>query len=298
MKVSQIPGRLISGLGNRGWFHHLPDSIYLKWIFPAFVGYPLNLNSPKTFNEKLQWLKINNQKDIYCKWVDKYAVREYVSSIMGEDSLIPLVGGPWEKFEEIDFNSLPNQFVIKCTHDSQSFYICKDKSKLDINKLGKKYSKHLKNNLYYGAREWPYKNVRPRIIAEKYMVDESGYELKDYKFFCFNGNVKFFKIDFDRSVQHHANYYDIDGKILPFGEKGCPPMPEKQLNMPLNLKQMILYAEKFSQNLPFLRVDFYEIDGKIYFGELTLYPAAGLGSFVPSEWDEKIGEWIDLSLVK
>lgn len=273
--------------------HFVNPEQFLKKKFQVRMGYPLNLEDPKTFNEKLQWLKLHDHNPNYITMVDKFAVKKYVASRIGEQYIIPTLG-VWDRFEDIDFDKLPNQFVLKCTHDSGGLAICKDKSKFDFQVAKRKIKKSLRTNYFYGGFEWPYKNVPPRIIAEKYMVDESGYELKDYKFFCFEGEVKFFKIDFDRAIEHRANYYNIDGNLLPFGETACPPKPERTLSMPLNQKKMILFAEQFSKGIPFLRVDFYEIEGELYFGELTFLPASGFGRLVPEEWDYKLGEWIKL----
>ena len=292
---SEASSRRFVFLSNRG-INLFNDKTYLKIRYYATFKKNLNLQNPQTFNEKLQWLKLNDRKDIYTKMVDKYEAKSYVSKIIGNKYIIPTLG-IYNNFDEIDFNKLPNQFVIKCTHDSGGLVIVTDKSKLDIEKSKKKINKSLKRNYYYLGREWPYKNVKPRIIIEKYMKDNSINDLMDYKFFCFNGKCKFFKIDFNRLTKHQANYYDTKGNILPFGEEICPPDFAKKLELPVNLKKMINLAEKLSQNITFLRVDFYEINGNIYFGELTFYPASGFGKFQPEEWDLKLGNLIDLSMV-
>ena len=294
-KFIKSPLLLFVFLSNRG-INLFNDKTYLKIRYYATFKKNLNLQNPQTFNEKLQWLKLNDRKDIYTKMVDKYEAKSYVSKIIGNKYIIPTLG-IYNNFDEIDFNKLPNQFVIKCTHDSGGLVIVTDKSKLDIEKSKKKINKSLKRNYYYPGREWPYKNVKPRIIIEKYMKDNSINDLMDYKFFCFNGKCKFFKIDFNRLTKHQANYYDINGNFLPFGEEICPPDFSKKLELPVNLKKMINLAEKLSQNITFLRVDFYEINGNIYFGELTFYPASGFGKFEPEEWDLKLGNLIDLSMV-
>lgn len=271
----------------------IPDKIYLKYKYKKIFKKELNLNNPVTFNEKLQWLKLNDRKDIYTTMVDKYEAKKYVANIIGDEYIIPTIG-IYNSFDEIDFSELPNQFVMKCTHDSGGLVICKDKNNLDINKARKKINKSLKNNYYYDGREWPYKNVKPRIIIEKYMEDRKTRELRDYKLFCFDGKVKFFKIDFDRQKYHRANYYDTNGILLRFGEEICPPDFEKTLDMPINLNKMISFSQKLSFEIPFIRVDFYEVNGKIYFGELTFYPASGFGKFTPEEWDKKLGDMIKL----
>lgn len=290
------PLSFIIFLNNRN-IKILRDKNYLKLFYKLKFNKELNLEDPKTFNEKLQWLKLNDRKYVYTTMVDKYEVKKYVSHVIGEDYIIPTIG-VYDKFDDIDFKELPNKFIIKCTHDSGGLVIVKDKNKLDIKKAKKKINKHLKRNYYYSGREWPYKNVKPRIIIEEYMEDNVNKELRDYKFFCFNGKMKFFKIDFNRSTYHQANYYDKNKNLLKFGEEVCPPDCNKILEMPVNLNRMIKLAEMLSKNIPFLRVDLYEVNGKIYFGELTFYPASGFGKFKPEDCDRKLGDLIDLSQVK
>lgn len=272
----------------------LPDKFYLKLMYRAMMGKKLNLKNPQTFNEKLQWLKLYDRKSEYTVMVDKYAVKKYVADKIGEEYIIPTLG-VWDKFEDIDFERLPEQFVLKCTHDSGGLVICKDKSKLDIEVIREKIKRSLKNDFYLMGREWPYKNVPRKIIAEKFMVDESGVELKDYKFFCFDGQPKFFKIDFGRFKEHRANYYDMDGNILPFAEVECMPNFERRFTLPSNFKEMVKIASILSANIAFVRIDLYNINGQIYFGEITFYPACGFGIIDPVEWDEKIGSWINLT---
>lgn len=270
---------------------NLPDDIYLKMLYKHRIGKKLNLNNPQTFNEKLQWLKLHDHNPEYTTMVDKYEVKKYVSEKIGEQYIIPLLG-VWKHFDDIDFDLLPNQFVLKCTHDSGGIVIIKDKCNFNREMSKKKIENSLKSNFYLRGREWPYKNVQPQIIAEQYIEDYETNELRDYKFFCFNGKVEFFKIDFNRFINHQANYYDINGEILPFGEQVCPPNLKKKLSMPYNLKQMIALAEELSREIPFIRVDFYEVQKKIFFGELTLYPASGFGKFIPDNFDMELGRKI------
>lgn len=267
----------------------LPDkiAIILQYLY-HFKKLP-DLNHPKTFNEKLQWLKLNDRNPQYTKMVDKYEVRKYISDKIGEKYLIPLIGGPWDDTSEIDFSQLPNQFVLKCTHDSGSIVICRDKKNFDKKKLDE-LNRKLKKNFYYEGREWPYKNVRPRIIAEKYMEDSCTHELRDYKFFCFNGSVKYFKVDFNREVAHRANYYNVKQELMEFGEVICPPDFEKKINIPLDLNEMISLAEIIAKGTKFVRIDFYYANGLVYFGEITFFPMSGYGKFIPEEWDYILGE--------
>lgn len=272
-----------------------PDSLFLCLRFKYEMGYKLDLKHPRTFGEKLQWLKLYNRKPEYTTMVDKYTVKDFVANKIGAEYIIPTIG-VWDKPEDIDWDALPNQFVLKTTHGGGGggVVVCKDKSSLDKQDAISKLSRSLNSDIYWNYREWPYKNVSKRIIAEQYMVDSSGIELKDYKFFSFNGRVEFFKIDFDRFIDHKANYYDREKNLLPFGEAAFPPSSSKQLEMPQNLDQMIILAEQLSKDLPFLRVDFYNINTKIFFGELTFFPSSGMTRFEPEEWNYKLGMYLKL----
>lgn len=270
------------------------DEKFLKKRFKLRMGKELNLDNPQTFSEKLQWLKLNNRQPIMCDMVDKVEAKKYVANLIGEEYIIPTLG-VYNSVDEIDFEALPNQFVLKCTHDSGGLVICKDKSKLDIAAAKKKLAKSLKINYYYQNREWPYKNLTPRIIAEQYMEDESGYELKDYKFFCFNGEVKALFIASDRGVENEEtkfDFFDADFNHLPF--TNGHPNALREIKKPAGFEEMKQLATKLSVGHPHLRVDFYDINGKIYFGELTFYHWSGTMPFEPEEWDYTFGSWIKL----
>lgn len=275
----------------------LPDKMYLKVLYRIKMGKKLNLEYPKTYNEKLQWLKLYDRNNKYGKMVDKFDVKEYVAKKVGEEYIIPTIG-IYDNFNEIPFEELPNEFVIKCTHDSGGLVVCKDKSKLNIAETEKIINKALKRNYYYTRREWPYKLVKPRIIIEKYMVDESGYELKDYKFFCFSGKAKAMFIATDRNAETETcfDFYDMNFEHLPF--TNGHPNATKNINKPDNFEEMQRIAEKISEDLIHVRVDLYNINGKIYFGEMTFYHFGGMVPFVPEEWDYKFGDWIDLPIGK
>lgn len=275
----------------------LPDEIYLKLLFHGRVGYWPNLHNPKTFNEKLQWLKLNDKHPEYTKMVDKVDAKEYVARIIGKKYVIPTLG-VWDNVEEIDWKSLPDKFVIKCAGDSGGIVICKNKETLDIESARKILKAGWKSNYYNYYKEYPYNDVKPRIIAEKYMVDESGYELKDYKFFCFDGIPKFLKVDFDRQINHRANYYNTDWNILPFYEVCYPKDEEKNISKPINFDEMIEVAKALSKDIPFVRIDLYNVNGKIYFGEMTFFPATGMGRIEPLEWDYKIGDYLRIPINK
>ena len=277
-------------------YQKMDDESYLKLKFKASMGYELDLKNPRTFNEKLQWLKLYDHRPEYTQMVDKYRVREIIASTIGEEYLIPLLG-VWDDPDDIPFADLPNQFVLKCNHNSGTgMCICRDKSALDIEKVKADLRRGLAQDYFISGREWPYKDVPRKIICEKYMEDPNPENrgLNDYKVFCFGGKVKFFKVDFDRFIEHHANYYSPEGKLLGFGEADYPPKPDRGLVLPDNLAEMERLAEILAKDYPFLRVDFYSVAGKIYFGELTLFPTSGFGKWTDSSWDLRIGNWIKL----
>lgn len=270
------------------------DARFLKMKWKLYMDYPLDLDNPQTYNEKLQWQKLHDRKPEYIKMVDKYEAKDYVASIIGEEHIIPTLG-VYEKVEDIDFDTLPNQFVLKCTHDSGGIVICKDKSELNRETACDKLRKGLKTNFYYQNREWPYKGVKPRIIAEKYMVDESGYELKDYKWFCFNGEPKALFIASDRGnplEETKFDFFDMDFNHLPF--TNGHPNANKKINKPAGFEKMKELAAKLSKDMMQARIDFYDINGQIYFGEITFFHWSGMKPFVPREWDYKFGEMIKL----
>lgn len=281
-------------LSNRGKYDSMPDEEYLKRKFKAFIGQELNLENPQTFNEKLQWLKLYNRRPEYTMMVDKYKVRDYIAEKLGEEYLIPLLDA-WDDPDDIDFDALPNQFVLKCNHNSGlGMCICKDKSKLDIPKVKEELRKGLAQNYYLTSREWPYKDVPRKIICEKYMVDESGTELKDYKTYCFNGKAKMLMVVSDRFSGEtvKASYFDRDRKQIPV-EWGMemaeltPPKPEV-------FEKMCSMAEILAKDIPHVRIDFYLIGNKIYFGEITFFDGSGFDEIKPVEWDYEFGKWITL----
>ena len=275
----------------------IPDRIYLQIVYFKHFRRFINFNNPKTFNEKIQWLKLNYRNEEYTKLVDKYRVKQYITKLIGEEYVIPTLG-VWKNVDDIDFKSLPEKFVLKCNNDSGGIVICKNKKDFDEVKAKSFLKERLKNNGYWYGREWPYKNVKPCIIAEKYMEDSISKDLKDYKFFCFNGSMEFFDIDIDRFIEHRSNYYDRNGNFLPFGKTYCPPDYTKKIEMPKNLDKMIELAETISHNTVLSRIDFYEIDGQVYFGEITFYPGSGFSPFTDEKWDYKLGDMIDLPNIK
>ena len=286
------PALVFMTLGQRGVFNWMNDITYLKIAYRIKMGKKLNLDSPETLNEKLQWIKLYDHRPEYTQMVDKYNAKRYIAEHVGEQYVVPNLG-VWDSFDDIDIDSLPDKFVLKCTHDSGGVVICTDKSKWDPKKAKTKINRCLKHNYYWGQREWAYKDVKPRIIAEKYMTDESENELKDYKIFCFNGRAEYVEVDFNRWVKHKLNPYDFDWNPLNFCDKSKNDYLAN-IPRPKHLEEMRTVAEKISQNYPFLRVDFYSIYDQLYIGELTLYPGSGYIQFNPPEVDLKYGKILNL----
>lgn len=285
--------RIFKALSRRHFFDWMSDKLYIKIMYYCIMNRKIDLNNPKTFNEKLQWLKLYNRNPLYTTMVDKYEVKKYVADIIGEEYIIPTIG-IYNNFDEIDFNKLPNKFVIKCTHDSGGVVVCKDKTKLNIKEARKKINKCLKRNFFYVGREWPYKNVKPRIIIEEFIDDSKNEDLNDYKFMCFDGKVKCSFVCTERRSKEglKVTFFDLNWNKMPFERHY--PYSSKEIQKPVNYEKMIQLSEKLSKGLSFIRVDFYEANNKIYFGELTFFPGNGTEEFTPEEWDYKIGEWIKL----
>ncbi len=269
----------------------LNDKLYIKMLYEKKMGEKLNLDNPQTFNEKLQWLKINDRKEIYTTMVDKYEAKKYVANIIGEEYIIPTLG-VYDKFEDIDFDKLPNQFIIKCTHDSGSYIICEDKENFDRKKAKDKIKKAFKNNYYYSHREWPYKNVKPKIIIEQLLKDDTSNSLIDYKYFCFDGKAEIMYIGKDASKNSTTDFFDMEYNHLPIEirDPNAKITPKK----PKQFEKMKELAERLSKGIPHLRVDFYVINDKIYFGEMTFYHMAGFTKINPNEWNRKLGDMIKI----
>ena len=270
------------------------DAEYLEKIFEYEMGYKLDINNPKTFNEKLQWLKLYNRNPEYTRMVDKYEAKRFVEERIGSGYTIPTLG-IWDSFDEIDFDKLPDQFVLKCTHDSGSIIIVKDKKTFNKEETKKYFDRNLEKNFFWVYREWPYKNVKPRIIAEPYMEDDVTRELRDYKFFTFGGKAMAMFVASERGSKSETkfDFFDMDYIHLPFtnGHPNAAILPEK----PQKFGIMIQLAEYLSRGIPHVRVDFYEANGKVYFGEFTFFHWSGIVPFKPSSWDQKFGSWLELS---
>ena len=274
------------------------DETYIKIIYFLTFGKWLDLNHPeklKTFTEKTQWLKLHYDKPLHTKMVDKFEMRSIIQEKLGDGYTFPLLG-VWNNFDEINFSLLPDQFVLKCTHDSGSVVFCKDKNKFDISAARKKLTKAIKENFYWVGRELPYKNVQPRIIAEPLMTDnQEKSDLKDYKFFCFNGKVKLIQVDYDRFRNHHKNFYSPDWQLLNVFIR-YPNDPLHIIPPPKVLPKMLEIAHNLSNGFPFVRIDLYVIDDKIFFGEFTFYHGGGLTRIRPRKFDETMGSWIKLPI--
>ena len=293
---AEIPYAIFRNLTKYGLTKIIPDKMYLKIAFRLALGYSLDLNNPKTFNEKLQWLKLYDRRPEYVTMVDKYRVRKYISDTIGDEYLIPLLG-VWKNANDIDFDVLPEQFVLKCNHDSGSVIICKDKSKLNRKSVVKRLNKALKNSGYWFGREWPYKNVKPCIIAEKYMTDSTYSDLLDYKIHSFNGVPQVVLVCSGRFSKDglHEDFFTADWKKIDL-KRPDHPTSDQNISKPDELKEMLKIAETISRDISFVRTDFYIVNKKLYFGEITLYPAAGFERFVPGKYDKIFGDWIKLPI--
>lgn len=268
-----------------------PDKLYLSLLYRLRGGYRINFNNPQTFNEKLNWLKLYDRNPFYTQLADKYNAKLYVKKIIGENHVAKCFG-VWDKADDIDFDKLPNQFVLKCTHDSGSQIICKDKLLLDIGKAKHNLNRRLKKEYYYKNREWPYKNIVPQIIAEEFLDDHNGgNEIRDYKFWCFNGVPKVVYLT-NKGVDIYENFYDMSFNQLDINHGFRRNYPE--FSEPKGFNKMKELAAKLSKNIPFVRIDFFEVNGEVYFAEFTFYDWGGMKPFTNYEWDLQLGQWISL----
>lgn len=294
-KIIMRPEIIVFNICNYDNYQFAPffsDRFYIKCFYKRYMRKKLNLNNPQTFNEKLQWLKLYNRYSEYTIMADKANGKKFISDKIGHEYLVPTIG-VYESVDKVPFSELPDKYVIKCTHDSGSTFICTDKNSFEIDKVKFELSKKLKRNYYWASREPQYKNIKPQIIVEEFLCDEYGHYPLDYKFFCFGGKVRFFKIDFNRFSNHRANYYNRDFVLQDFGEKFLAPDPSIKMDRPEQFDKMVEIAEKLSKDMPFLRVDFYYINKCIYVGELTFFPAGGVGPLT-EDGDEIMGELLVL----
>lgn len=271
----------------------IPSKLYLKCLTRQLINYSINTKHPKTFNEKLNWLKLYDHNPRYTIMADKYKVKEYVASLIGDEYVLPCYG-VWDRYEDIDFSKLPEQFVLKANHDSSGATICKDKSLLDHNALRKRFNKLLKRNYYYGAREWPYKNIERKILAEQLLEDKSSDRLRDYKFWCFNGVPTYMYCTVKGGVVFE-NFYDMDFNPVNINHGFSRHVPE--FSKPTQFEKMKELATILSKGLPFIRVDFYEVEDRLYFGEFTFYDWGGMRAFGDYAQDLELGKLIDLDML-
>lgn len=276
----------------------LPDEAYIRLFYFATTGRILNLKKPVTFEDKQQWLKLHDRKEEYRELVDKYAVRKHIRAVIGEQYSFPLIGH-WARFEDIDFNSLPESFVIKCNHDSGSVRVIKNKSALtkkEIEDLRKHFIKRLKRDFYYAGREYPYKGVKPCILIEKYMTDDKQKlsSLNDYKFFCFHGVPRIVLIVTDRATDCRYDFYDMNFNHLDlrYG-KG---RDDDKIQKPDFFNEMKEVAARLSKGIPFVRIDLYEVGGQVYFGEYTFFDGGGFQYYEPEKWEYELGSWLKLPI--
>jgi len=282
---------LVHALGYNGFLSWLPTRQYLQLLYYVQVGKPLNLNNPRTFNEKLQWLKLYWRDDTASSCSDKYEVRQYVES-KGLGATLNELYGVYSTADEVDFDSLPDRFVLKSANGSNCVIICKDKSRFDKDEARRTMRAWLRKDFYRGYREWVYRNLPPRIVAERYLEDKNG-ELLDYKIFCFNGEPKLVEVDIDRYGEHKRNLYDLQWNLQPFGIRH-PTAPDRKLPKPAMLDAMIEMARVLSAGFPHVRVDVYDVDSTIYFGELTFFHGGGVETFTDERIHEQLGSWLQL----
>ena len=285
------PRKLILTLGVRGWFRWIPDKPYLKFLYWGEMGKKLNLKNPRTFSEKLQWLKLYDRRPEYNIYVDKYAVRSYIANTIGEEYLIPLIG-VYDSVSEINWDILPNKFVLKCTHGSNANLICIDKDKIDIKEYELKLNRFMKRNWYWHGREWPYKNVKPRIICEEF-ISETDNTPDDYKVLCFNGKAKIINVHMDRYGDYKIDNYDRNWKKITYAKDG--PMSDLIYKKPKEFEKMIQFSELLASDIPHVRIDWFIVKDRLFFGEITLYEASGFDHFDNPDDDYLLGSWINLS---
>ena len=292
-KLVRNPGIVYNVLAETGLTNWMPDELHLALMYRASLGSWPNLRHPRTFNEKLQWLKIHDRNPLYTTLVDKYRVKKWVADRIGEEHVTKTYGA-WEKAEDIDISGLPERFVLKTNHDCGGVAICRDRGSFDLEAAKKKLSEHLRTNYFWRTREWPYRNVSPLIFAEEYVNPDDGADLTDYKLMCFGGEVRCsFTCTSRARGDLRVDFFDAEWVHLPFTRHY--PNSDVLPSRPRRYEEMVSLAEELSRGIPFVRVDFYESGGRLLFGEMTFYPGAGFEEFDPLEWDERLGSWIDLS---
>ena len=285
----KYPGRALFSMGGRGLLNWMPDAIYIKLLFRGYMGYRLNLKNPRTFNEKLQWLKIYDRNPRYTDLVDKIRAKEIVGDIIGKQHIVPIYG-QWDSATDIPFDLLPEQFVLKCNHDQGSVILIHDKEQVHREEITATLTQKLSRGVFCGTREYPYKNIKPRVFAEEYL----GGNIVDYKFYCFNGVPRFLYCGQGLTEDHSLkiDFYDLEWQLMPFYRTDYKRLGK--IHKPERFSEMIDIATKLSKGVPFVRIDLFEVNNQVYFSEFTLCPASGLMPFVPKEYDRIVGEWLEL----
>ena len=293
LSLSKTPLRLVTRLGANGLINWMPDIVFVYLSYKGEMGEFPNLKNPKSFNEKLQWLKLYDRKPRYTDLVDKIKAKENIAKIIGEEHIVPLLGA-WETFEEIEFEKLPDRFVLKCNHDQGSVFIVSNKDQFDVVRAGKFINRCLKRNLYPETREFPYKKMKPFVFAEEYL----GECIVDYKFYCFNGEPRFLYCGQGLTTDHSLkiDFYDLDWNLMPFYRTDYQRLG--RIEKPKHFDEMIEISKKLSSDVPFVRIDLFEVDDKVYFSEFTLCPASGFMPFEPKEFDMIVGQWLVLPNTK
>lgn len=303
IRLIKTPQMIILPLAERGLFKWMSDEPYLCMISKCVTGQALNLKQPMSFTDKVQWLKLHDHQERYIELVDKLAVKEYVRKKIGNEYIVPTLA-IWDNADEICFDSLPPKFVIKCNHDSGSIIKCFDKATFNAQNARSELAKRLRKNAFDWGREWPYKYVNRKIFAEELLEysDESRKDLVDYKFYCFGGKPMYCQVITERATSEKIDFYDMDWKHQPFvglvGLAPCLENSKKEIKRPQTLDKMIQISSTLSEGIPFCRVDFYEVEGRLYFGEITFFPNGGFGKFVPDRWNNVLGSLIEINVQK
>ncbi len=289
IRLLKNPIKLVVPLDSNRMIDWMSDSTFARLSFRGEMGYRLDLNNPKTFNEKLQWLKVYDHKTEYISYVDKIKAKQIIGGIIGEQYIVPMYGA-WIRGEDIPFEKLPDRFVLKCNHDQGSVILVKNKAELDIDTIHREINKKLKRNIYYGTREYPYKKIQPKVFAEKYLEED----IIDYKFYCFNGMPRFLYCGKGLTTDHSLkiDFYDLEWKRMPFYRTDYPRLGA--IPRPTKLDEMIDIAKRLSKSIPFVRIDLFEVYEQVFFSEFTLCPASGFMPFFPKEYDQIVGEWLIL----
>ena len=289
LKLIKNPGVFIIGLDYNGLTKWIPDDLFARISFRGMMGEKLHLKNPVTFNEKLQWLKVYDHKPEYTALVDKLSAKKEVGKLIGKEYIVP-VYGIWKRADEIDFDKLPERFVLKCNHDQGSVVLIRNKENMDRDAVIKDLNRKLKRNAYYGTREYPYKNIKPRVFAEEYLDNN----IIDYKFYCFNGEPKFLYCGQGLTEDHSLkiDFYDLNWKLMPFYRTDYHRLG--QIPKPSHFEEMVHIAKNLSAKVPFVRIDLFEVNDRVYFSEFTLCPASGFMPFVPKEYDKIVGNWLHL----